>query len=400
MRQPVHPRAAARVLATLAALLAAGLHGGGSAAAATGTTVKHVSVCKTSGRSRAHCFAIRVDRVASGRVRHADTPTGLTPDDLVSAYSLPGSAGSGRTVAIVDAYDDPHAESDLATYRRQFGLPACGSSDHCFRKVDQSGGDNYPASDPGWSEEISLDLDMVSAVCPHCHLLLVEADSPAQGNLGAAVDEAVRLGADAVSNSYGGADASDDDYGRYYHHPGVAITASAGDDGYGVSYPASSKWVTAVGGTSLRRSSRSARGWTEQAWSGTGSGCSGRNQAGWQNSSLTGCSGRAVADVAAVADPSTGVAVYDSVGDDGASGWLTFGGTSAAAPIIAGVYALAGDTGSIDDGSLPWVHHSHGEFNDVTAGSNGSCATQRWCSAGSGWDGPTGWGTPHGLGGF
>ncbi|HET6816119.1 MAG TPA: S53 family peptidase [Mycobacteriales bacterium] len=368
------------------------------AGAATST---QVAVCKRAPHGRVGCFAIRLDRYTStGRVRHATTPVGLTPTDLTSAYSLPASpAGAGMTVAIVDAYDDPQAEHDLATYRSQFGLPACTTANGCFRKVSQSGGRSYPAPDPGWSQEMSLDLDMVSAVCPACHILLVEATSSSQANLGAAVNTAVRLGADAVSNSYGGPDASDGTYGRYYHHAGVAITASSGDSGYGVSYPASSKWVTAVGGTSLHRSSRARRGWSESVWSGSGSGCSTLNSTTWQPASTTGCDGRAMADIAAVADPATGVAVYDSYVFENTSGWLTFGGTSAASPIIAAVFALAGNSADVTDGSFVWRHH-RGSVNDITYGSNGSCPTARWCNAHYGWDGPTGWGTPKGVGAF
>jgi len=364
------------------------------------TTSTQVPVCKKAPRGRVGCFAIRVDRYSAGRVRHATTPVGYTPQDLRTAYALPGApAGSGMTVAIVDAYDDPQAEKDLATYRSQFGLPSCTSRSGCFRKVDQSGGHSYPAPDPGWAQEISLDLDMVAAVCPACHILLVEATSSSQANLGAAVNTAVRLGADAVSNSYGGPDASDRSYGRYYHHPGVAITASTGDSGYGVSYPASSKWVTAVGGTSLRPSTRARRGWSEGVWSGSGSGCSTLNTTTWQPSGTTGCSGRAVADIAAVANPETGVAVYDSYSYESTSGWLTFGGTSASSPIIAAVFALAGNTGDVTDGSYVWAHR-RGGVNDVTYGSTGSCSTTRWCNGHYGWDGPTGWGTPKGVAAF
>ena len=303
------------------------------------------------------------------------------------------------TVAIVDAYDDPTAASDLSVYRREFGLPPCTASSGCFQQVDQHGGSSLPEADPGWAEEISLDLDMVSATCPQCRILLVEADSPSFANLGEAEDTAVALGADAVSNSFGGPDASDRYYGRYFHHPGVAITASAGDSGYGVSYPASSKWVTAVGGTTLRPSSRARRGWSERVWSGTGSGCSDVNTATWQDASLTECDGRAMADVAAVADPATGVAVYDSTPYQEASGWLTFGGTSASSPIIAAVFALAGNTADVVDGSWLWEHH-RGGVHDVRSGSNGSCSPTRWCTAHSGWDGPTGWGTPSGVDAF
>jgi subtilase family serine protease len=365
------------------------------AASADAASTTQVPVCKRPPHGRVACLAIRVDTRSGGRIRHASAPLGLTPADLRSAYSLPTTRGNGRTVAIVDAYDDPSAERDLAVYRSQFKLPVCSTANGCFRKVDQSGGGHAPAPDPGWSQEISLDLDMASAVCPRCHLLLVEASSAAQANLATAVDTAARLGAVAISNSYGGADASDSTWGRHYHHPGVAVTVSSGDNGYGVSYPASSRWVTSVGGTSLRPAHTS-RGWHETAWSGSGSGCSGSNTAPYQSASTTQCAHRAVADAAAMADPATGVAVYDSFTFDGTGGWLTFGGTSVASPIIAAVFALAGNTAAVADGSYVWKHHSGG-LNDVTSGSNGTCPTTRWCTARRGWDGPTGWGTPKGV---
>ena len=384
----------ARMFTVLALLL-------GIAALATpanATTTRHVAVCKRAPHGRVGCFAIRVDRVTAGRIRHAPSPVGYAPADLRAAYAVP-AVSSTATIAIVDAYDDPPAERDLAVYRSQFHLPACTTANGCFRKVDQNGGQTPPSADAGWAQEISLDLDMASAICPSCHLLLVEASSSSQANLGAAVDTAVRLGADAVSNSYGGPDASDRTYGRFYHHPGVAITASTGDSGYGISYPATSKWVTAVGGTTLTRSSRGRRGWSEAAWSGSGSGCSSLNATTWQKAATTKCDGRAVADVAAVADPATGVAVYDSFAFESTSGWLTFGGTSASSPVIAAMFAAAGNTAQVNDGSYVWTHR-RGAFNDVTSGRSGSCSTARWCTAGSGWDGPTGWGTPRGLTGF
>jgi subtilase family serine protease len=365
--------------------------------AASPPSARQVAVCKRAPHGRVGCFAIRVDRYVGGRVRHATNPVGLAPDDLRAAYRLPSDGGD--TVAVVDAYDDPRAEADLAVYRARFGLPACTSANGCFRKVGQDGRTAPPIADPGWAQEISLDLDMVSAVCPGCRLLLVEAASSAQANLGAAVGTAVRLGAHVVSNSYGGPDASDRSYGRYYHHPGIAITASSGDAGYGVSYPAASKWVTAVGGTTLSRSTRTRRGWAETAWSGSGSGCSAYTNAPWQGSRTTACDHRAVSDVAAVADPATGVAVYDSFSFEGTSGWLTFGGTSAAAPIVAGVFALAGNAAAVADGSYVWTHH-RGGLNDIRSGSTGLCPTARWCSARRGWDGPTGWGTPDGVTAF
>ncbi|NUR00066.1 MAG: peptidase S8, partial [Streptomyces sp.] len=217
-------------------------------------------------------------------------------------------------------------------------------------------------------------------------------------NLGAAVNQAAKTsGVVAISNSYGGSDASDANYGSYYNHPGIAVTASSGDSGYGASYPADSHYVTAVGGTSLKTASNT-RGWTETAWSGAGSGCSAYNTALSGAASFnTGCAKRAEADVSAVADPSTGVAVYDSTANQGQSGWMVFGGTSVSSPVIASVFALAGNTATIDN-NYPYTHAS--SLNDVTSGSNGSCPTTQWCNARTGWDGPTGLGTPNGIGAF
>src|SRR4051812_29824760 len=191
-----------RLLPLLAALVVTTL----PAWPAHATTTRQVPVCKRAPNGRAGCFAIRVDRVTDGRVQHASTPVGYGPADLRAAYSLPAPpAGAGATVAGVDAYDDPAAEADLATYGSGFGLPACTSRSGCFRKVDQQGGRSYPPADPGWAQEISLDLDMVSAVCPACHILLVEATSSSQANLGAAVNTAVRLGAGPGSHNHRGA---------------------------------------------------------------------------------------------------------------------------------------------------------------------------------------------------
>ena len=384
----------------------------GSAAQAdpspTGLAHSQRACARTTGDIAACHALVRTDIVepltstaaTNGKAAAApQLPAGYGPTDLRSAYNL-SSSGPGRTVAIVDAYDDKNAESDLATYRKMYGPPACTSANGCFKKVNQNGGtSSYPPSNGGWTQEISLDLDMVSAICPGCKILLVEANSASLANLGAAVNTAVLLGAVAVSNSYGASDLPDSDYGSYYNHPGVAITASTGDNGVGVEYPASSAYVTAVGGTSLQRST-SARGWNETAWSGAGSGCSSYNTPlAAASSYYTGCARRAVADVSAVADPTTGVAVYDSVRYQGLGGWLVFGGTSVAAPIIASVYALAGDASSVTYlNSLPYAGKSF--LNDVTSGSNGICSPLVLCTAGQSWDGPTGLGTPNGTGAF
>ena len=305
----------------------------------------------------AHCGALQLlDPAQNWHGAHADGrggskkpvggggssgPSGYFPADLQSAYNLSAaisslaSSGARPLVAVVDAYNDPNAASDLATYRSQFNLGPCSVVSGCFTQVSQSGSTtSLPANNTSWSEEISLDLDMVSAICPACHIALVEASSTSIADLGAAVNEAVSLGAVAVSNSYGASEFSGETVDdAYYDHPGVAITASAGDGGYGVEYPAASPYVTAVGGTSLVPDS-STRGWSETVWSGTGSGCSAYESApSWQPTTSL-CASRTVADVAAVANPSTGVAVYDSYGE---SGWLVFGGTSVASPLVASI---------------------------------------------------------------
>jgi subtilase family serine protease len=353
-----------------------------------------------------HCELKLIGNLSRKPVAAAAPAGGYGPSDLQSAYALPsGTAGAGQTVAIVDAYDDTKAESDLATYRSTYGLPACTTANGCFKKVNQSGiQGSYPSNNQSWAVEISLDLDMVSAACPQCHILLVEANSNSNANLYAAVDTAARLGANEISNSYGGAESSSDPGSNsHFNHPGVAITVSSGDSGYGVEYPAASPYVTAVGGTTLTRASN-ARGWSESAWSGAGSGCSAYEaKQSWQTDS--GCARRTVADVSAVADPNSGVNVYDTncsglnklIGNC-FSGWGVVGGTSASSPIIASVYALAGNASSVTYGSFPYSHAS--ALNDVTSGNNGTCSPAYLCTAGAGFDGPTGLGTPNGTGGL
>lgn len=352
--------------------------------------------CPPAALGYATCFALRRTDLRPMRTLAARaTPAGYGPTALQSAYKLPSaSAGVGQTVAIVDAYDNPRAEADLATYRSQFGLPPCTTANGCFRKVNQRGvAGSYPRPDAGWALEISLDVDMVSAICPNCRILLVEADDNSLTSLGSAVNTAARLGANAISNSYGGNEfGGETRLQSYFNHPGVAITASSGDSGYGAQFPATSRFVTAVGGTALRRAN-TARGWAESAWSGAGSGCSAYvGKPAWQRGLP--CGKRAEADVSAVASPATGVAVYDSFLS---GGWQVVGGTSAASPIIASVYALAGNAASVDYGSYPYAHRR--ALFDVTTGRNGNCPSAL-CRAKVGWDGPTGLGTPNGVGAF
>jgi subtilase family serine protease len=335
---------------------------------------------------------------ANGQPLLTSGPAGYGPTDLQSAYNLTSASstnGGSQTVAIVDAYNDPNAEADLGVYRSQYGLPPCTTANGCFRKVDQNGGSSYPAADGGWSQEISLDLDMVSAICQKCKILLVEANSSYFSDLAAAVDKAAALGATEISNSYGGSEYSTEVADQsHYNHPNVDVTVSSGDSGYGPQFPAASQYVTAVGGTTLNRASNS-RGWSESAWSGAGSGCSAYiPKPSWQTD--PGCARRTIADVSADADPNTGVAVYDSFSYQNSVGWMVFGGTSVASPILASVDALAGgrSPGSTY-GSFPYSNPSW--FWDVVGGGNGSCSATYLCTAVAGYDGPTGVGTPDGT---
>jgi hypothetical protein len=369
------------------------------AATTTNPSAPAGKVARACAAPKAHmmaCHALRRTDIAGGlAITPNATPSGYGPVDLRSAYKLPSSSAT-PTVAIVDAFNDPTAEADLATYRSQFGLPACTTANGCFRQVNQNGATSpLPANDSGWAGEISLDIDMVSAICPNCHILLVEANAPTDADLYAAEDRAVTMGAKYVSNSWGGDEYSGqtaDD--SHFNHPGVAITVSTGDSGAGTEYPATSQFVTAVGGTSLRTAANS-RGWTETAWSGAGSGCSALDAKPTWQTVTTICSRRAEADVSAVADPNTGVAAYQTFGG---VGWEVFGGTSAAAPIVASVYALAGTPGAGDyPASYPYSHA--GNLFDVTSGSNGGCGAPG-CISGTGWDGPTGLGSPNGTAAF
>jgi subtilase family serine protease len=322
---------------------------------------------------------------------------------FTTAYGLPSAtAGSGQTIGIVDAYNDPSAEGDLGTYSSTFGLPSCTTANGCFKKVNQTGGTSYPSTNGGWALEISLDVQIAHAACPNCKILLVEASSNSFKNLLAAEDYATSH-ATVVSNSWGGSESSSETGNdSHFNRSGVPITVSSGDNGYGVEYPAASPYVTAVGGTTLNLSADSMRS-SETAWGSAGSGCSAYEpKPSWQHDS--GCTRRTVADVSADADPNTGAAVYDSTKYcaflvfNCTSGWYQVGGTSLAAPLIASVYALAGNGASTQGGSFPYSHVT--SLYDVLSGSNGSCSGGYLCTAGAGYDGPTGLGTPNGTGGF
>src|SRR5271154_819225 len=378
-----------------------------------------VNVCSDAlAPDAAHCDAyVRTD-VAPGE-RHPQPGSSeaagelgdggaYSPAYLQSAYDVASAAaadggGGGQTVALVDANDDPRVGSDLAFYRSFFGLPACptgtispAASGCVFEKVGQTGSKTiFPQPNSSWAVEISLDVEMVSAICPKCQILLVEAANSSLSNLGAAVNEAVNLGANVVSNSYSANEFSFEstDTADFYDHPGVAIGGSAGDDGHGVEFPAASRDVPAVGGTSLTQlSNTGTRDGSETAWSGTGAGCSEYEpKPSWQHDS--GCPNRTVADVSAVADPNTGVWVYDTYGT---SGWGVYGGTSVAAPIIGSFYAPAGNRLGSTLMPAAFPYGSPGALYDVGSGSDGSCSPAYLCNAGLGYDGPTGLGSPGG----
>jgi hypothetical protein len=405
--------AVASVMA-LGAVGGASAHMGSARVALSGGTY-HVAACPgpvLAGRVR--CFA-RIVTDRTGRVlenRFAPNvlestaganvvPAGFGPKSLILAYNpgvaatYPAGVGSpGTIVAIVDAFGYTNAERDLNVYRTTFHLGPCTTANGCFTKYNQNGVQgSYPADNVGWAQETALDLDMASAMCPHCKIMLVESNSDFTNSLAAAVKTAVVKGAHVVSNSYGGPECgSACDANAAYNHAGVAITASTGDEGYndhedppphGAESPASSQYVTAVGGTSLHKATN-ARGWTETAWRDGGSGCSKfYPKPAWQHDTL--CTKRMEADISAVADPTSKTN----------SSWQVYGGTSVSAPLVGGIYGAKG--GTVTRGSLyaAGVH-----LNDVTTGANGSCGGTYFCTARAGYDGPTGLGTPHGTAGF
>jgi subtilase family serine protease len=321
-------------------------------------------------------------------------PSGYGPTQLRTAYNLTTTPTGHPVVAIVDAYGDSHASSDLTTYRSYYGLsaiptcsPALLATKTCFAQVAQSSSSRMPHDNMGWDEEQALDLDMVSAGCPQCSILLVDANSASWSDLATAENYAVSLGANVVSNSYGGGENTT--YASAYSHAGVAIVASSGDSGYQnqPSSPASYPSVVAAGGTSL--SSVSPR--VESAWTGASSFCSSAySQPTWQAGVVSGCGMRGVADVSSDADPNTGVAVYDQ-------GWYVFGGTSVSSPFISSLIASAGNWSSFGTTGASYIYSHRTSLNDVTSGKNGSCGTAL-CVAGAGWDGPTGLGSPNGIG--
>lgn len=354
------------------------------------------AVCPPAVGLAARCHSQVVTDAAGGlSVSMAPAIRGYTPDQLRDAYKIAASGNASTIIATVTAYGYDNAEADLAFYRNYFGLPPCTTENGCFKKLNQQGkAKDYPPQNLDWAQDSAIDLQMASAMCPNCTLYLVEADVNSFANLSIAENTAARLGAHVIVNSYGGNEPGTQRYEAAYDHPGIAIVASSGDRGFIVQFPSSSPHVIAVGGTRLTVADGKHRGWTESAWSDGGSGCSTvYSKPKWQTDS--GCAMRTVADVAAEADPYTGVAIYGPLANGG-SGWLEFGGTSVAAPIIGGIY---GNNGGLIHAGRSLYSEPNALF-DVKTGSNGICNPAYLCEAQRGYDGPTGNGTPKGTTAF
>lgn len=379
-------------------------------------------LCGFPGYGLVYCHAKVVTQNDGVTPLAGNTPlsTSLGPTQFHTAYQLPCQPGGGvqsgcstpsqfgpAMIAIIDAFHAPTLENDLTVYSNYFGIPVCTKANGCLTVVDQNGGQNLPTQvNSGWAMETSLDVEVAHAICQTCKILLVEVSSNSFLNMGVGVNTAARLGAAAISNSYGGAEWSGEkSYDSYYNHPGIAVTASSGDNGYGAEYPATSPNVVGVGGTTLQLYTDFSYA-SESVWSGTGSGCNRYETASpWQTSlpnwNQTAClTRRAISDVAADADPNTGAAVYDSTAYGGRTGWWQVGGTSLSSPIIAAAFALAGGVApNTQAPSILYANSTLANFHDITTGSNGLCSTIM-CKAVSGFDGPTGLGTPNGILGF
>jgi len=373
--------------------------------------------CAEAKAGRVGCLAIRRTITVNGFSPRAVRPSALVQPNgqavfgmtaLRKAYGISASGSANRVIAIIDAFHAGSAFSDLNGYRSAFGFDgltnctrmsaAAAAGQQCFRQLRQDGSPSTgDTQDVGWAQETVLDVEMATAMCPGCSITVIEAASTSFADFNVAVELAAKqAGVVAISNSYGGPESTEGRLQGYEHayQAGIAVVASSGDSGYGVESPASFEHVIAVGGTSLSVDTKGA--WSgETAWSGAGSGCAMGRAPSWQDSSMTHCPGKANADVSAVADPATGVAVlYDGQ-------WAVFGGTSASAPIIAGLFALKHNFGKAGSsrgtaGEYLWAHS--GSLRDVDSGSNGNC--RFFCTADTGWDAPTGLGTPNGTGGF
>ncbi len=381
------------VLVSAGMLFASGTAGASATVRPDGTapTPNYRPVCPVRpGKVSCRSF-VRTD--VSG-LNAAGLPNGFGPADLESAYKLPTDLGAGTTVAITGLGGYSAAESDLAAYRAMYGLPACKIKTGCLTIVNEEGNPSpLPPDNHGWWGESALDMDMVSAACPLCKILYVEANTNEDiAGLLTTINTAVSLGATIVTNSWGSYDSQawgDKQYRKYFYHPGTEILFASGDIGYGSAQP-DSRLLVMVGSTSLTKA-QNKRGWSETVWGGSTSWCSVDNRtAKWMPK--VGCSGRLMVDLATDGDPNTGVAVYVS------GHWAVEGGTSASSPFVAGIYALGGDASHLNASQSLYTHPK--AFYDVTTGADGSCNPTIFCQAGPGYDAASGMGTPKGIGAF
>ncbi len=420
--------AAALALATLA--VGALASGSASAVASNQTrTYRNVAACSNPHQlSWATCFALRRQTVLSGRAvgfglktrfdsLQVNGTAGFGATALRKAYGIRAQGSRANVIAIIDATHSASAFDDVSEYRKTFGLPQLtnctlraaakqglpSGKNSCFIQLDQNGlaATGSTTQNGGWAQETALDLEMASAACPKCSLLLVEGSTASFESLTSAVTIATDfVGVRSISNSYGGSDVAPESFGAYAIAAanGIAVTASSGDSGFGVEAPASFDGVVAVGGTSLKVDASGA--WLDETvWAGSGSGCSNLNsKPTWQAYANTACAGKVTADVSAVADPATGVSVYFN------GGWYVFGGTSASAPLIAGLYALKNDFGA---SAGDYTAANSISLHDITVGTNAisaaakrACRVAIWCNAAPGFDGPSGFGTPFGTDAF
>ncbi len=337
-----------------------------------------------AGFTRCYAHVLRPDATSS--------PTGLSPATIKSVYtfSTSSTAGTGQTIAIVDAYDDPTAESDLGVFSSTFGLPACTTSNGCFKKVNQTGGTSYPRKNSGWALEISLDVQWAHAIAPGAKILLVEASTNSFTNLLSAEDYA-SAHANYVSNSWGGGEFSGETaYDSHFSRAGVSFFASAGDSGLPAQYPSASPNLISVGGTTLNFSGGTFT--SETGWSRGGGGCSAYETANLAQSSFSqygqvNCGGtRATPDVSLDADPASGVSVYDTTSYNGQSGWFVVGGTSVSSPMWA---ARSADSGQVVNAS--YVYANNITFRDITSGNNGAPCLSGYdlCTGRGSWTGTT-----------
>lgn len=375
-----------------------------AAAPAAAPVLSYESVC-TNADANAACLA-KVRRDSHGNFAAAASPralpAGFSPQQFRSAYGVT-TTGTG-SIAVITAYDNPRAQQDLATFDQTFGLPAfpnCTSASQtgCFTKMSQTGSTIFmPFPNRGWALEADLDVQIAHSMCPGCRLTLVEANSNSFASLSAAIDRAVTVGAHVVSMSWGGNEFSTEtNYDSHFNPAAVNFVAASGDNGYGTGWPSASGKVISAGGTSLHLDASGNRS-SETVWNGTGSGCSlYEAKPSWQTDPS--CKKRTMNDLAADADPNTGAAIYSSYSPYG-SGWFVIGGTSLSTPLIAGLIADAGAPAQAT--TMQSLYNAQGSTNlyDVTSGNDGSCSVNYYCTAATGYDGPSGVGSPVGLAAF